>query len=390
MRGHAAPWLIPLFLLSLFPGPLGATDVWQRFEAWQTAHGVTFADAADAARRRRIFQRNDAFIADHNTRNDTGVRLRHNAFSHLTAAEFGAWATGSPNDDDNDDDEDATPTPKARWGFRPQERIAIRAKPPTKPHPAPPPPPPHADSAAAGAHHSSLDWVARGAVTPPRSQGGCGCCWAFAAVGAIEGAAFLKTGTLTPLSVQQVVDCSTRNLGCEGGRYEWALEWVRGHGGLCPAAALPFRSKQRECGARHLTCAVANGTAVRSWHHAKLFLGLLDDEDAFLTALRRQPLAVCVWPGNEIWWQFYGGGIIQPDRGLMRCKPAGSRGGHAVLAVGYGTAPHWRTRRLRWYWRIKNSWGTSWGEQGYARIERIPGAETQGCGILREPVYPVV
>ena len=51
---------------------------------------------------------------------------------------------------------------------------------------------------------------------------------------------------------------------------------------------------------------------------------------------------------------------------------------HEVTAVGYGTDP--TDGR---YYILKNSWGTSWGEQGYMRMKAIDGAGY--CGVTNEP-----
>ena len=63
-----------------------------------------------------------------------------------------------------------------------------------------------------------IDWVSLGAVNPIRDQGYCGSCWAFSAVTALEGAWFIKTGQLLNFSEQQLVDCSSSNYGCNGGK----------------------------------------------------------------------------------------------------------------------------------------------------------------------------
>lgn len=79
----------------------------------------------------------------------------------------------------------------------------------------------------------------------------------------------------------------------------------------------------------------------------------------------------------------YGGGVGWGD-----CEKTGetvrgrSRGvGRGAWGVGDGSPP------LPFRRGGVSGWESGSGD-GYARIERIPGAETQGCGILREPVYP--
>lgn len=96
-----------------------------------------------------------------------------------------------------------------------------------------------------------IDWVKLGAVSPVLDQGRCGSCWAFSAVGALEGQHFKKTGMLVALSVQQLIDCARENgnNGCDGGVMEEAFDYVKVNGGLAAAADYGFEEEQHDCDA---------------------------------------------------------------------------------------------------------------------------------------------
>lgn len=93
----------------------------------------------------------------------------------------------------------------------------------------------------------ALDWQVLGAVTPVQDQGTCGSCWAMAAVGAIEGMHYRQNHPLVALSVQQLVDCSTENLGCRGGWMVPSYEYVRTNGGIDTAASYPYENRDGPC-----------------------------------------------------------------------------------------------------------------------------------------------
>lgn len=94
----------------------------------------------------------------------------------------------------------------------------------------------------------SVDWVTKGAVTPVKNQGQCGSCWAFSTTGSVEGAMFLKTGTLQSFSESQLVDCDRLfNNGCKGGSMDMAFLWISQPNNLDLESTYPYVAKQNTC-----------------------------------------------------------------------------------------------------------------------------------------------
>lgn len=219
---------------------------------------------------------------------------------------------------------------------------------------------------------NTVDWVAAGAVTPIKDQGQCGSCYTFSATGAIEAAVFIKTGTLYSLSEQQLVDCTSSgsvygNAGCNGGWMDSCFAYVLANGGLCSEAAYPYIALQHpSCST---TCSIVS---------ASRLTGFVDVPSsnlaAFKAALAQRPLAVAVVAGSS-YWQFYSSGIVP---GSAPCTVVD----HAVLAVGFSVSGN--------YVRLKNQWGTSWGEAGYIRLSLTSTSAAGTLCVLQYPSYPTV
>lgn len=203
-----------------------------------------------------------------------------------------------------------------------------------------------------------VDWRTKGVLTPVKDQGQCGSCWAFSAVDAIESYAKLFGNySLKELSTQQVNACDKVSLGCNGGNTEDAYEYVVQAGGIETESDYPYTAG----GGRTGTCKFQAGkVAVKITGYKSVAEG----EDYLLPALQDGPVSVCV-AANA--FQTYSGGILKLCPGRID---------HCVQAVGVVQSDN--------YWIVRNSWGTSWGEEGFIRLEMGKNI----CKIGNDVTYP--
>jgi C1A family cysteine protease len=311
-----------------------------KFYNWLAQYKVDIANGEQFVHMLQNFANNEDIINTHNAQPNVSYTLGHNQYSHLSLDEW-------------------------------RQHVQLGLKKPEETEA-----PLYTLEAAADMSTlaAAVDWVAQGAVTGVKDQGQCGSCWSFSATGAMEGRYKIKKGVLTSLSEQDFVDCDNRSnggsdLGCNGGLMDSAFSWAKKNGGICTEAAYPYVSGTTK---KSGTCTDSKCTKQSAP------LGYVDvqknSDSALVTALNAGPVSVAI-EADQSSFQLYKSGVFTGT--------CGTNLDHGVLAVGYGTDGAYD------YYKVKNSWGTSWGEKGYIRIQKGK-AQTGGqCGILMgPPSYP--
>eukprot|EP01064_Diplonema_japonicum_P037685 TRINITY_DN88_c0_g1_i1.p1 TRINITY_DN88_c0_g1~~TRINITY_DN88_c0_g1_i1.p1 ORF type:complete len:325 (+),score=118.27 TRINITY_DN88_c0_g1_i1:49-1023(+) len=201
-------------------------------------------------------------------------------------------------------------------------------------------------AAPATAGPTEIDWRTKGAVTHVKNQAQCGSCWAFSTTGGIEGQWFLAGNTLTSLSEQELVSCDKIDDGCNGGLMDNAFKWLQQthNGQIVTEASYHYTSGDGFSGVCHDVSGKAVGATIKGHKD------IAHNENAMAEFVGPSgPLSIAV---DATSWQTYTGGV------MSNC--ISRQLDHGVLIVGFAAD----------YWIVKNSWGASWGENGYIRLAR--------------------
>jgi C1A family cysteine protease len=276
---------------------------------WKNEFGMTFNGEEDATRE-EVFAANVAFIEESNAAGNS-FTLGVNQFSHLSNEEFKAQFTGV----------------KGGSAIGPDDA--------------------HLGELEVGEIASDVDWSTdKSVVNPVKDQGQCGSCWAFSAVGTVESAYALAAGKLGSYAEQQLVDCDTTggSQGCNGGFNQYGISYI-GSTGIAAESSYPYTATDGSCKASSVSKALAKGAVAGYQSVGK-------NNAALQSAITSGPVSVTVDADNS--WQSYRSGVLSKSCGVF------GQIDHAVIAVGYDTSAD--------TFKIRNSWGASWGEAGYVRI----------------------
>ncbi|XP_056154940.1 cathepsin S-like [Lampris incognitus] len=305
----------------------------RHWELWKKMHNKVYSQQIEELGRRRIWEQNLDMINVHNLETTLGMHSYELAMNHLgdlTIEEITHILTGT-----------RVPADLERG---PSTFVRLNQT-------LPP----------------SVDWRKKGLVTEVKMQGSCGSCWAFSAVGALEGQLKRTTGTLLSLSPQNLVDCSNKygNHGCNGGFMANAFKYVIINQGIDSEAAYPYMGRGGRCKYN------AKNRAANCSSYVFLPEG---DEDVLKEALALVgPISVAI-DASQPKFVFY-------RHGVYRDHACTKDVNHGVLAVGYGT------ENGRDYWLVKNSWGIHYGDGGYIKMARN---KRNQCGIALFPCFPIM
>jgi len=296
------------------------------FQTWAAKHGKTFT-IAEGLRRKAIFNQNAKFVAKFNKENSFQLSVE-GPFAAMTNEEYRAGLSRKPVQNRGE-----------------VEMLNIKAD-------------------------ASVDWRAKGKVTPIRDQAQCGSCYSFGSLAALEGRLLIEKGgdaNTLDLAEEQIVQCSKAqgNNGCNGGLGSNVYDYIIANGGVAKESDYPYTAKDGSCNKSKASKVYAKLTGYKSVARKNV--------DQLKQALTEGLVDVSI-DASSAKFQMYKSGAYTDTK----CGTSLFDLNHEVCAVGYGVVDG------KECWIVRNSWGTSWGDQGYIYMV----IEGNTCGVATDPLYP--
>jgi len=213
---------------------------------------------------------------------------------------------------------------------------------------------------------TEVDWEKEGKMNPTiPQQGGCGSCWSFATTGIIESHLAIATGedTVVSLSEQSILQCTPNpdhcggDGGCKGSTVELAMNYLaditaQKTGGMYNIDEVPYDANKGDWGkCEDLATGKTPSVGINGWTQLPA-----NDYKATMNALAKAgPLAIAAAASG---WAMYEKGVYEGT--------GDATVNHAIIMVGYGVDETTGEK----YYKVRNSWGPGFGEDGYIRIKR--------------------
>lgn len=309
---------------------------WREFTSFQERFNKKYQSIEELETRFTVFKSNLLNILVHNMDISQNFTLGVNQFTDLTNDEFKSYVHNSVSG------------PITGYGCKEFSSSAVNAP-------------------------ASIDWRAKGAVTSVKDQGQCGSCWTFSATGAVEGIWAISGHQLTNLSEQELVDCAQGrdygSHGCSGGMMDGAFKYIKEYG-QCSLDEYPYTSgvtkTEGDCQSCKPVAEIMGCQDVAAY-----------DQLSLKAAVAQQPVSIAI-EADTVYFQSYKSGVLDSTK-------CGTNLDHGVLIVGYG-----EENGLK-YWLVKNSWSSSWGDNGYVKILRSESTNDAGiCGIALMASFPTM
>ncbi|KAL7721274.1 Cysteine proteinase 3 [Entamoeba marina] len=292
------------------------------FQQWASKHGKKYS-TVELLKRRAIFNLNARYVAEHNRQNSFKLSL-DGPFADMT----------------NDEYQDMLSNISVEKNEVHQTKQSLKSIP------------------------ESVDWREENVIPPIRDQASCGSCYAFGSVGALESRLLIKgsnkyTADNIDFSEQQIVSCSEQSK-CKGGSSVATYKYIQ-ENGLMDESDYQYTATNGTCSYdKSKTVVTCEGSTTLK----------RGSEDALTETVAEGPVVVAI-DASKVSFQLYKTGVYDEPKCSKYMLS------HAVVVIGYGSEDG------EDYYLVKNSWGTTWGDDGYIKMSRN---KNNQCGIATSAV----